>query len=441
MWVRKRIDIGWPDIALGVLGCCRPYDEAAVQRKVESHWTTAGGALACLSVRSGFDLLLAALDLPAKSEVLITALTIPDMVRIIKDHDLVPVPLDLDLDTMGPQLDVLRRAITPATKAIVVAHLFGGRVPMEPILALARQHGLLVIEDCAQAYTGSEFRGNAEADVSMFSFGPIKTATALGGAVIRVRDERLLQRMRAMHAAYPLQSRWFCMRRLLKYAALKALSSRPLFTVVVLSCRAMKHDYDHMLNGAVRGFPGPGFWQKIRQRPSPALLSLLSRRLRKYKFRRLAKRSANGQLLAERLCGRLPCPGASAESHTYWVFPVVAENPDEMLAALRRAGFDATQGQSMCVVPTPDQRGDMQAPLAADTLARIVFLPIYPEMPERSVRKMARAVLRVLSQRRKAKKTARAERGGPSNDGQRTPHAMHAPLVADSTTTNPSRVC
>ena len=53
----------------------------------------AGGALACLSVRSGFDLLLAALDLPPKSEVLITALTIPDMVRIIKDHDLVPVPL------------------------------------------------------------------------------------------------------------------------------------------------------------------------------------------------------------------------------------------------------------------------------------------------------------------------------------------------------------
>ena len=151
-------------------------------------------------------LLLASLDLPPKSEVLITALTIPDMVRIIKDHDLVPVPLDLDLDTMGPQLDVLRRAITPATKAIVVAHLFGGRVPMEPILALAREHGLLVIEDCAQAYTGSEFRGHAEADASMFSFGPIKTATALGGAVIRVRDDRLLDRMRRCTRPIPCRA-------------------------------------------------------------------------------------------------------------------------------------------------------------------------------------------------------------------------------------------
>jgi dTDP-4-amino-4,6-dideoxygalactose transaminase len=231
------------------------------------------------------------------------------------------------------------------------------------------------------------------------------------------------------------------MRRLLKYAALKALSSRPLFTVVVLSCRAMKHDYDHMLNGAVRGFPGPGFWQKIRQRPSPALLSLLSRRLRKYKLRRLAKRTTSGQLLAQRLRGHLPCPGVSAEEHTYWVFPVVAENPNEMLMALRQAGFDATQGQSMCVVPTPEGRGDMLAPTAADTLARIVFLPIYPEMPTRAVRKMAQAVLRVLRQRRKAKKTVRTERGVPPGDGQKTLRAPHAPLAVDSVPSNPSRVC
>lgn len=441
MWVRKRIDIGWPDIAMGVLDCCRPYDEAAVHRRVESHWTAAGGALACLSVRSGFDLLLAALDLPPKSEVLITALTIPDMVRIIKDHGLVPVPLDVELDTMSPQLDVLRRAITPATKAIVVAHLFGGRVPMEPVLAIARQHGLLVIEDCAQAYTGSEFRGHAEADVSMFSFGPIKTATALGGAVIRVRDQRLLQRMRALHAAYPLQSRWFCMRRLLKYAMLKALSTRPVFTVVVLSCRAVRHDYDHMLNGAVRGFPGPGFWQKIRQRPSPALLALLGRRLRKYNLRRLSRRTANGRLLVERLRSRLPCPGASAEAHSYWVFPVVADDPAEMMTALRRAGFDATQGQSMCVVPTPEGRGDMLAPTATDTLARIVFLPIYPEMPTRSVRKMARAVLCVLRQRRKANKSLRPARVAPAGDGQPALRGTHAPLVVEATPANPTRVC
>ena len=226
------------------------------------------------------------------------------------------------------------------------------------------------------------------------------------------------------------------MRRLLKYAVLKALSSRPLFTVVVLSCRAMKHDYDHMLNGAVRGFPGPGFWQKIRQRPSPALLALLSRRLRKYRFRRLARRTANGRLLSQRLRGRCRAPALRPKRtptgcSRWW------RRPDEMLAALRQAGFDATQGQSMCVVPTPDERGDMLAPTAADTLARIVFLPIYPEMPTRSVRKMAHAVLQVLRQRRKEKKTRVPNAAHRRATGNRR-CAPHAPVVVGSATPIPA---
>lgn len=91
----------------------------------------------CLSVRSGFDLLLEAFGLPPQSEVLISAITIPHMVRIVKEHDLVPVPLDLDLKDPAPRVDVLRRAVTPATRVIVVAHLFGGRVSLEPVLELA----------------------------------------------------------------------------------------------------------------------------------------------------------------------------------------------------------------------------------------------------------------------------------------------------------------
>jgi dTDP-4-amino-4,6-dideoxygalactose transaminase len=51
---------------------------------------------------------------------------------------------------------------------------------------------LLVVEDCAQAYCGTEFDGHPDADVAIFSFGPIKTATASGGGLLRVRDGELL---------------------------------------------------------------------------------------------------------------------------------------------------------------------------------------------------------------------------------------------------------
>ena len=105
---------------------------------MEQVWPADGDVLICLSVRSGFDLLLGAFGLPPQSEVLISAITIPHMVRIVKEHDLVPVPLDLDLKDPAPRVDVLSpRAVTPATRVIVVAHLFGGRVSLESVLELA----------------------------------------------------------------------------------------------------------------------------------------------------------------------------------------------------------------------------------------------------------------------------------------------------------------
>ena len=143
-------------------------------------------------------MLLAALGLPPKSEVLVSAVTIEGMVWIIQGHDLLPVPIDLEMRRMAPTLESLRRAITPATRAIVVAHLFGSLIPLDGIIEVAKRHGLLVIEDCAQAFDGGRYKGNPHADVSMFSFGPIKSATALGGGLLRVRDRKLLQRMRAL---------------------------------------------------------------------------------------------------------------------------------------------------------------------------------------------------------------------------------------------------
>jgi perosamine synthetase len=400
MWVRKRIDIGWPDLAWGLLACCRPQDGRAIQRQIEERWSQAGDVLACLSVRSGFDLLLGALQLPPHSEVLITALTIPDMVRVIKAHDLVPVPLDLDSSTMAPLAEQLDRAVTPSTKVILVAHLFGGRTPLEPIIEFAKSRNLLVIEDCAQAYDAGEYRGHVEADASMFSFGTIKTATALGGAMIRVRNPEVLKCMRERQESYPWQSRWLYMRRLMKYAALKTVSTRPMIELVISGCRLTGRDYDRLLNSAVRGFPGPALMQQIRKQPSPPLLALLRRQLAGYNTKRLAKRTSNGRLLLDLLHDRVKCPGENCLGHTFWVFPVMVDDPRQFMSALREAGFDATQGASMCAVPPPSNKPELEARLAADMLGRIVFLPNYPDMPERAVRKMAAAVLSAAGDRR-----------------------------------------
>ena len=243
MWSRKKIDIVWSDLLFGVWRTCfSPKRTWAIQR-VETLWPDTEHTLACLSVRSGFDLLLAALDLPCGSEVLVSAITIPDMIRIIEHHGLVPVPVDLDPQSMSPDNEAWQKAITSSTRAILVAHLFGGRASMEPILKLAHRHNLWVIEDCAQAFVGTGYQGHPDADASMFSFGTIKASTALGGAILRIRDSALLARMRASQATYPVQSRWHYLKRLAQSTGFKTLAYRPICALFVRICRAFGGNY------------------------------------------------------------------------------------------------------------------------------------------------------------------------------------------------------
>lgn len=395
MWVRKRLDFGWTDVAIGLVRSATPSTRASGQERLEATFSRLGDALACFSVRTGFDLLLGTLQFPPKSEILMSAMTIPDMARIVEHHGLVPVPVDLDVATLGPGADCLRRAISPASRAVVVAHLCGGRISIDPILAEARQHGMMVIEDCAQAFDGRGYTGDPEADVSMFSFGPIKTATALGGAMLRVRDPNLLGRMRARQTAYPIQKRRTYVCRLLKYAALRVLSRPVIYGLLLRVWQAMGRDYDRLVNGSVRGFPGDDFFARIRQQPSAALMAVLDRRLRTYDRGRLECRAGKGELLTRLLDPKVVCAGRAATPHNSWVFPILVENPADCIAALRQAGFDATQGHSMCVVPPPQDRTLLEARRAVAALAKIVYLPIYPEIPDEALEAMSRVVLEV----------------------------------------------
>ena len=94
--------------------------------------------LIALSVRSGFDLLLSEQDWPVNSEIIFTGLTIPDMPRIAREHGYHPIGIDLDISNLEPAIDEIQRLVTPRTKAIVVAHLLGGRLPTNEISLIAK---------------------------------------------------------------------------------------------------------------------------------------------------------------------------------------------------------------------------------------------------------------------------------------------------------------
>lgn len=391
MWSRKRLDISWTDVAAARWALVSCWNRQRVAAAIGSAWITPETALPTLSVRSGLHLLLSTADWPAGSEILMSAMTIPDMAAIVRHHGYVPVPVELDLETAAPRLESLKQATTPRTRAMLIAHLFGSRIPMQEILAFADTEGIDVIEDCAQAYVGPNWTGTPGTLVSLFSFGTIKTATAIGGAVLTARDERLRSRLAECQATWPVQGRMAFAIRLAKAVSLKCLSYRGTFSLFRLACRLFGKDYDAILNRSVRGFPGDDLIGAISRGPSAPLLSLLLRRIRRFPQVRLQRRIDVGKRLLAACGDGVQVLGSLADQHSFWVFPLLAANPGAMIETLREAGFDATRGTSMEIVAVAPDRDDM-APRIREAFSRIVYLPLYPEMPDHVIDRLGEVV-------------------------------------------------
>ena len=78
-----------------------------------------------------------------------TAINIGDMVKVIEEHGLIPVPVDLDPDTMAPTLAGVKAALTDKTKVCLFAYLFGITYDIAPYADLLESNGVEIIEDCA----------------------------------------------------------------------------------------------------------------------------------------------------------------------------------------------------------------------------------------------------------------------------------------------------
>ena len=316
-----------------------------------------------------------------------SAITHPDMVRIARTHGLSVLPVDLDPETLAPRLDMLEGAVTRRTRMLVVAHLFGTRIDLGPIAQFARVHNLLLVEDCAQGFVSPAETGDPHADVSLYSFGSIKTATALGGALARVRNPAIRARMSRLQDGYRVQPRRTFARKALATLALSVLGRPALYGQAFRFWRIRGRSFDELLEHVVRGFaalPDEEFYRRIREQPSAPLLALLARRLRTFDDARLARRARLGEGLAASLAPELFHPGRLAPVRTHWLFPVATADPPALIATLRAAGFDATAATtSICVVPPPRERPELEPVAAARLMRQIVFVPAYPELHER----------------------------------------------------------
>ncbi len=162
------------------------------------------GGWQCVGVGSGTDALelaLRGLDLNPEDEVIIPAHSYPTVWGVL-NSEVKPVLGDIDSETWEYDLHHLETIVTPKTKAIVVVHLYGLNMLSKKLLAWARNKNLIILEDCAQAFSGrdsSEAMIGTLGDIATFSFYPTKPLGAFGdGGMIATKDEVVEKRIRAL---------------------------------------------------------------------------------------------------------------------------------------------------------------------------------------------------------------------------------------------------
>jgi len=141
--------------------------------------------------------ILKSMQFPEGSEIIVPALTFWVVPEIARVAGLTVVFADVDPITFTLSPAAMERAITPNTRAVLPTHLYGLPCDMDPILALAQQHNLKVIEDCAHSL-GAEYKGRMVGtlgDASFFSFQAFKPLNTYGGGLAWTRDAELARRV------------------------------------------------------------------------------------------------------------------------------------------------------------------------------------------------------------------------------------------------------
>jgi len=170
----------------------------------ESAYASYCGAARCVGVGNGLDALrlaLTALGVQSGDEVIVPSNTYIATWLAVSQCGATPVPVEPDERTFNIDPDLIEAAITPRTRVILPVHLYGQPADLDPILAIARKHGLCVLEDAAQAH-GSRYKGRrigAHGDAVAWSFYPGKNLGAMGDAgAVTTNDPRIADRIRVL---------------------------------------------------------------------------------------------------------------------------------------------------------------------------------------------------------------------------------------------------
>jgi len=330
----------------------------------EQEFSTYCGTSECIGVNSGtsaLHLALIAAGVGPGDEVITVPFTFVASVAAILYAGARPVLVDIDPPSFTLDPAAIEAAITPRTKAILPVHLYGQPADMDPIMEVARRHGLIVIEDAAQAH-GAKYKGRpvgSIGDMACFSFYPGKNLGAYGegGAVTTSNIE---------------------------FAR----------TIRMLRDWGQDRKYHHVLRGfnyRMEGFQG-------------AILRVKLRHLERWTEARRALAHQYNELLAD--CEVETPTEMPWARHVYHVYTLRSDDRDALRAALTTEGIQTGVHYSVPVHLQPAYAdlgyGAEAFPQAEATAKQVLSLPLYPELSTESVTEVARVVRKAVGTKTQA---------------------------------------
>jgi hypothetical protein len=352
------------------------------------------------SGRFALEALLRGFAFPPGSEVIAPALTFHSVPAVIQSLGLRPVFVDIDLATFCLAVDQLAAAITPRTVAIIPTHLYGRACAMTPIMQLARQRGLAVIEDCAQScggfYEGRRLGGLG--DAAFFSFGPTKNLSALGAGLLATKSPEVAERADRWLRDLPSLSTSAVSKRTFVALAMRAATNRWLWSALMSPLLRLTANRPTDLietftaerptgdsGAAGRRLPRPWQWRiGLRQLA----------RLDESNERRMGHGDRLLELLRDTPGVDLPAAAPKGEN-IYLSFPLRVRDRATFRRRLLAEGVDSAAGyMSVCPHLPGFEASRIEAPAAARAVREMVHLPVYPELSEADLVAVAQAVQR-----------------------------------------------
>lgn len=190
-YLNECIDTGWISSEGPFI---KRFEEGLAKRVNRKH------GIAVANATVAIDAAIEALDISKGDEVILPSFTIISCLSQILRNGAKPVFIDSDPKTWNMDLSQIEAKITPKTKAIMVVHIYGLPVDMDPILDLCKKYNLKLIEDAAEMH-GQDYKGRpcgSFGDLSIFSFYPNKHITTGEGGMIVTNDDQLAERLRSL---------------------------------------------------------------------------------------------------------------------------------------------------------------------------------------------------------------------------------------------------